>query len=76
MIGDYVVIRKAGDVIPEVVKALPNRRNGSEKPLKWQSFVQFVPQITKKSEAAHYCLNDNCDKRNIEKLIHFVPNPR
>lgn len=77
MIGDYVVIRKAGDVIPEVVKALPNRRNGSEKAFEMAEFCPICASRLqrKESEAAHYCLNDNCDKRNIEKLIHFCSKP-
>ena len=73
-IGDYVVIRKAGEVIPEVVRALSERRTGKE--------IDFVmarncpicnsPLSQINDEAAHYCLNPNCEKKNIEKLIHFA----
>jgi DNA ligase (NAD+) len=73
-IGDYVVIRKAGEVIPEVVKALSEQRTGKE--------IDFVmarncpicnsPLSQINDGAAHYCLNPNCEKKNIEKLIHFA----
>ena len=73
-IGDYVVIRKAGEVIPEVVRSLIERRNGKE--IKFE-MARNCPICNSKlsqidEEAAHYCLNPNCDKKNIEKLIHFA----
>jgi DNA ligase (NAD+) len=73
-IGDYVVIRKAGEVIPEVVRSLVERRNGKE--IKFE-MARNCPICNSKlsqidEEAAHYCLNPNCDKKNIEKLIHFA----
>lgn len=71
MIGDTVVIRKAGDVIPEVVRALFEKRNGDEIPFK---MIEHCPECgTKltKVEAMHFCLNPHCPARNIEGLIHF-----
>jgi DNA ligase (NAD+) len=73
-IGDYVVIRKAGEVIPEVVRSVVERRNGKE--IKFE-MARNCPICNSKlsqidEEAAHYCLNPNCDKKNIEKLIHFA----
>lgn len=73
-IGDMVVIRKAGEVIPEVVKPLIEKRTGQEKAFK---MIENCPickaPISKiKDEAAHYCLNPNCEKKNIEKIIHFA----
>ena len=73
-IGDIVVIQKAGDVIPEVVKPDLDRR------------VEVLPKfvmidkcpicgttlIRKEEEANHYCPNLKCDARNVQKLIHFV----
>lgn len=73
MIGDYVVIRKAGDIIPEVVRSLPEKRDGSEKPFHMISNCPICHSllVRKESEAAHYCVNPNCDKKNIEAIIHF-----
>lgn len=70
-IGDYVVIRKAGDVIPEVVRPVKERRTGTEIP-----FVMInncpvcgLPLIRK--DAMHFCCNPHCDARQIESIIHF-----
>ncbi len=73
-IGDIVSIRKAGDVIPEVVKPIKERRNGSEKPF---VMIDKCPICNSKLEVSktgidYFCKNDNCPKRNIESLIHFV----
>lgn len=73
-VGDYVVIRKAGDVIPEVVRSLKERRDGSEKVFE---MIQNCPRcgsplVRKDNEAAYYCLNDHCDSKKIEQIIHFA----
>lgn len=73
-IGDYVIIRKAGDVIPEVVRAIPERRSGEERPF---MMVQNCPIcntriIRKDTEADYYCPNNLCPARKIENIIHFV----
>lgn len=73
-IGDIVSIRKAGDVIPEVVKVIKERR---EEPLPKFEMIKTCPVcntllIRKDEEANHYCPNEYCDAKNIEKLIHFV----
>jgi len=73
-IGDYVVVRKAGDVIPEVVRSLKERRDGSEEEF---HMIQNCPHcgsqlVRKDNEAAYYCLNDHCDFKKIEKIIHFA----
>ena len=72
-IGDIVSIRKAGDVIPEVVEAKVERRKGIEK-----DFVMIkecpmcnTPLIKKEGQVDYYCPNDKCPARNIEGLIHF-----
>lgn len=74
MIGDVVSIRKAGDVIPEVVEVKYERRNGSEISFK---MVEECPicgtkLVKKEGEVAYFCPNDNCDARNIEGLIHYA----
>ncbi len=72
-IGDYVVIRKAGDVIPEVVSVKLDRREN----VKEFNMINKCPVcnsnlIKKENEAHYFCLNENCDARNIEKIIHFA----
>ena len=73
-IGDMVAIRKAGDVIPEVVGPLQDRRDGSEVAFKMIELCPIckTPLERKEQEAAHYCTNELCPAKNIEGLIHFV----
>lgn len=71
-IGDYVVLRKAGDVIPEVVKPLIERRTGEEKPFVMIDKCPDCGSELVKVEAMHFCMNKNCPSRNIETLIHFA----
>lgn len=73
-IGDDVVIRKAGDVIPEVVRPLLERRTGKEIPFKMITVCPKCGQqiVRKNNEAAYYCLNPHCDSKKIEKIIHFA----
>ena len=73
-IGDYVVIRKAGDVIPEVVKPLKERRNGTEKIFDMTSFCPMCSTkiIRKDKEADYYCPNELCPARKIENIIHYA----
>ncbi len=73
-IGDIVSIHKAGDVIPEVVEVIKDRRTGKEKEFK---MIDTCPMcgstlIRKEGQADWFCMNDNCPARNIEKLCHFV----
>ena len=73
-IGDYVVIRKAGDVIPEVVRSLKEKRDGSEKEFEMITHCPYCGSllVRKDNEAAYYCLNEHCDSKKIEKIIHFA----
>ena len=73
-VGDFVVVRKAGDVIPEVVRPVIERRDGTEK-----AFVMLKEcpicgsaLVRKEDETDYYCVNKHCDARKIENLIHFV----
>ena len=70
-IGDYVVIRKAGEVIPEVVRPVKERRTGTEIPFQMINNcpVCGLPLIRK--DAMHFCYNPHCDARQIESIIHF-----
>lgn len=72
MIGDYVILRKAGDIIPEVVSPVYSRRDGTEIPFKMIEKCPDCRQNLIKIEAMHYCVNKDCPSRNIESLIHFV----
>lgn len=73
-IGDIVSIRKAGDVIPEVVEVKFERRTGEEVPFKMidKCPICGTKLIKKEDEVAYFCLNDYCDARNIEGLIHYA----
>ena len=72
-IGDIVSIRKAGDVIPEVVEAKLERR---KKELPVFEMIDKCPMcdtpLIKKGGVDYYCPNDKCPARNVEKLIHFT----
>ena len=72
--GDIVAIKKAGDVIPEVVKVMTERRDGTEKEYHMISSCPICnTSLTRKSEeAAYYCPNKDCPARWQEKLIHFT----
>ena len=73
-IGDIVSIRKAGDVIPEVVERILDRRNGTEKEFKMIGSCPICGSklVKKEGQVDYFCMNPLCDKRNIESLIHFV----
>lgn len=71
---DFVVIRKAGDIIPEVVRVVKERRTGDEIAF---SMITHCPVcnsdlLRKQTEADYYCTNPHCDAKKIESLIHFV----
>ncbi len=71
-IGDTVAIRKAGDVIPRVEKVILDRRTGKEKPFEVPKVCPICGSMLIKKDAAYYCENPDCDKKTIEKLIHFA----
>ena len=73
-IGDTVSIRKAGDVIPEVVEPKKELRDGSEKMFKMITNCPICGEklIKKEGQVDYYCPNINCPARSIEKLIHFA----
>src|SRR3989338_3272841 len=79
MIGDTVIIKKAGDVIPEIVRTLFELRTGKEKKFKMPTKCpicgsEVKKQIigTKESSAALYCTNKNCFAQDMERMTHFV----
>ena len=70
-IGDYVVIRKAGDVIPEVVRPVKERRTGTEIPFVMINNCPVCGMPLIRKDAMHFCCNPHCDARQIESIIHF-----
>ena len=73
-IGDIVAIKKAGDVIPEVVEPIIERRTGNEVDFHMTTICPICHStlVRKENEAAYYCVNPKCDKVKIESLIHYV----
>lgn len=73
-IGDFVVIKKAGDIIPEVVRPLKERRTGEEKAFVMTSSCPICNSvlIRKEEEADYYCPNNTCPARKIENIAHFA----
>ena len=73
-IGDIVVIHKAGEIIPEVVRAIPERRDGTQKPYVFPSTCPVCGSklVRFEDEAAHYCVNQDCPARVVESMIHFA----
>lgn len=73
-IGDIVSIRKAGDVIPEVVEVKKERRTGKEQEFKMITNCPMCNSqlVKKEGQVDYYCPNRKCPARNIESLIHFV----
>ncbi len=73
-IGDAVLIERAGDVIPQIVKSLPDVRTGKEKKI---IFPKTCPvcsnQLFKEEEEAVWrCINIECPAQVMERIIHFV----
>ncbi len=73
-IGDYVVVKKAGDIIPEVVKSLPERRSGAEQPYHMPTHCpECASELVRlEDEVALRCINPQCPAQIKEGMIHFV----
>ena len=71
---DTISIRKAGDVIPEVVRVITERRNGTEKKFEMIENCPICNSkiIRKETESDYYCPNNMCPARKIENIIHFA----
>lgn len=74
LIGDTILVRKAGDVIPEVVGPVINERTGNEKEFIMPDTcpicnAELIPTL---SGIDLKCPNDKCPARNIESLIHYT----
>jgi len=73
-IGDWVVLQKAGDVIPEVVRSIPERRTGAEREFEMPSACPVCGTAIVRDEGAvrHYCPNPLCPARLSQEFAHFA----
>ena len=73
-IGDWVVVRRAGEVIPEIVKSIPERRTGEEKEFKMPTRCPVCggPVVRPPGEVVHRCENLSCPARIKESIRHFA----
>ncbi|OQB56234.1 MAG: DNA ligase [Deltaproteobacteria bacterium ADurb.Bin151] len=73
-LGDTVVIQRAGDVIPEIIKIVESKRNGQEKFFRMPSHCpQCGSEIVRvEGEAAHRCVNLSCPAQIKEHIRHFA----
>ncbi len=74
MIGDTVLVERAGDVIPYIVKSLPELRDGTEKDI---AFPKTCPVCNselfkEEAEAVWRCINIECPAQVIERMAHYV----
>ncbi len=72
--GDWVLIQRAGDVIPEVVKVITGRRTGEEKPFRMPSTcpVCGTPLVRPPGEAVTRCPNPDCSAQLKRSIRHFA----
>ncbi|KLU65649.1 DNA ligase [Desulfosporosinus acididurans] len=73
-IGDHVLLQKAGDVIPEVVRMLPEKRTGEERIFVMPEYCPECqsPVRQDEGEVAYRCQSITCPARQREGIIHFV----
>jgi DNA ligase (NAD+) len=73
-VGDWVTVERAGDVIPQVVGSIVERRTGDEQPFLMPTHcpVCGTPVVKPESEAMHRCPNFGCPVQFFELLKHFV----
>lgn len=73
-IGDTVLIQKAGDIIPEVVRVVKDKRCGSEKEFFMPELCPACGEKIERSdeEAVFRCVNPNCPAQRVRNIIHFA----
>ncbi len=76
-INDTVLIRKAGDVIPEVVRPIQEDRTADAVPFQ---MIEVCPcchtkLVRKPGEADYFCMNPDCSEKQVNRLIHFASKP-
>ena len=73
-IGDSVIVKKAGDIIPEVVRSIIDRRPNDAKPYHMPTHCPSCGHelVRIEGEVALRCINPKCQAQLVEGLIHFV----
>jgi DNA ligase (NAD+) len=73
-VGDWVQVKRAGEVIPQIIASIPEKRTGNLR--KWQMPKLCpacgTPAVREEGEAAVYCPNVACPGRQLEGLVHFT----
>ena len=74
LIGDRVVVRRAGEVIPEVVAPIPSLRTGEERKFVMPDRCPACqgPIVRKSGEAVARCVNLDCPAQSLERVVHFA----
>ena len=73
LVGDVVVVERAGDVIPQVVRAIPGKRTGNEYPFEMPKNCPVCgePASRPEGEAVTRCVNARCPAQALEHIIHW-----
>ena len=73
-IGDMVQVKRAGEVIPQVIGPIPEKRTGAEQPWRMPARcpVCNTSRVRDEQEVAYYCPNVECEGRRLEGLVHFA----
>jgi DNA ligase (NAD+) len=73
-IGDTVLVKRAGDVIPKVLRPLPELRDGSEREFRMPEICPVCGEavVRHPGEAATYCVNNACPAQLVRRVEHFV----
>ncbi|MDR3179863.1 MAG: NAD-dependent DNA ligase LigA [Holosporaceae bacterium] len=73
-VGDRVILQRAGDVIPQILSAIPEKRPENSVPFLFPNLCPCCGSalVRGNDEAATKCININCEAQMVERLIHFV----
>lgn len=72
-VGDYVVVRKAGEIIPEVLKVIKEKRSNTKPFMMIDKCPSCDSEIYRyEGEADWYCINPLCPSQAVNKIIHFA----
>lgn len=73
-IHDTIIVRKAGDIIPEVVRSVKENRDGSQVPFIFPTICPVCGSklVRYEDEAAHFCINTDCPARLVFGIAHFA----
>lgn len=71
-VGDTILIERAGDVIPKIIKVIIAKRTGNEQPIPAPQKCPICEEAVQKEEVYYFCLNPNCPSKLKRSLIHFA----